>query len=71
MQSHRKLRTRDPSFLINLVIENSKYFNECKIFSEKLKTNRTLLVMSNPGPDEIWYALLKIFAIRDYGEKGW
>ena len=50
---------------------NSKYYNECKIFSEKLKANRTLLVMSNLGLDEIWYALLKIFAIKDYGEKGW
>ena len=61
----------DPSFMINLVIEDSKYFNECKTFSEKLKANRTLLVMSNLGLDEIWYALLKIFAIRDYGERGW
>lgn len=61
----------DPSFLINLVIEDSKYYGECKLFSEKLKTNKTLLVMSNLGLDEIWYALLKIFAIRDYGEKRW
>lgn len=27
--------------------------------------------MSTLALDEIWYALLKIFAIRDYGEKGW
>lgn len=59
----------DPSFFINLMVTDSIFFEECKIYSEKLKSCKTVLVISNLGLDEIWYVLLKLFAMKDYGKK--
>ncbi len=59
----------DPSFFLNLLVKDSRYFNECKNFAEKLKERKTILIMSNLGLDEIWYVLLKLLAIKDYNKK--
>jgi len=59
----------DPSFFLNLLVKDSKYFDECKEFAEKLKERKTILIMSNFGLDEIWYVLLKLLAIKDYDKK--
>ena len=59
----------DPSFLVNLLLSDAKFHNEVKDYSKKLKGRGTILVISNLGVDEIWFALLKAFALRDYGPK--
>ncbi len=61
----------DPSFFLNLLVKDSQYFSECKEFAEKLKERKTILIMSNLGLDEIWYVLLKLLAIKDYGNEKW
>ncbi len=65
-----KIAYIDPSFFINLMVKDSRFFEECKNYSQKLRRGKTVLVMSNLGLDEIWYVLLKLFAMRDY-EKNW
>lgn len=60
----------DPSFFLNLLVEDSRYYEECKNFAEKLRERKTILVMSTLGLDEIWYVLLKLLAIKEYGTKG-
>ncbi len=65
-----KIAYVDPSFFINLMVKDSLFFEDCKDYSEKLKGGKTVLVMSNLGLDEIWYVLLKLFAMKDYG-KNW
>jgi len=61
----------DPSFLVNLILSDGKFHREVKEYSKRLQEKGTLLVLSNLGLDEIWFALLKVFAIRDYGLRGW
>lgn len=61
----------DPSFFLNLLVKDSKHYEECKNFSEKLKERKTILIMSNLGLDEIWYVLLKLLAIKDFGLRKW
>lgn len=64
-----KIAYIDPSFFLNLLVKDSRYFDECKGFAEKLEETKTILIMSNLGLDEIWYVLLKLLAIRDYDKK--
>lgn len=59
----------DPSFFINLLIKDSKYHEECKNFSKKLKDKQTILVGSNLGLDEIWYVILKVKATEEHGDE--
>lgn len=59
----------DPSFLVNLLLSDAKFHNEAKEYSRRLKEKGTILILSNLGLDEIWFALLKAFAIRDHGPK--
>ncbi len=61
----------DPSFLVNLILSDAKFHREVKDFAERLKEKGTILILSTLGLDEIWFALMKAFAIRDYGLKGW
>lgn len=65
-----KLAYVDPSFFVNLLVEDSKYFKECKKFSKKIQEKETILIASNLGLDEIWYALLKLLAVKNY-ESEW
>jgi len=58
----------DPSFFINLLVKDSKYHQECKEFSKKLKEEETVLILSNLGLDEIWYVILKLEAEKEYGD---
>lgn len=37
----------------------------------EIKRKNTQLITSNLTLDEIWYVLLKVFAIRDYPEEKW
>lgn len=64
-----KIAYVDPSYFLNLLIEDSKYFKECRKFSKKLKKSKTILITSNLSLDEIYYTLLKIMASRDYGKE--
>lgn len=61
----------DPSFLVNLLLADAKFHREVKDYSERLKKKGTILILSTLGLDEIWFALMKAFAIRDYGLKRW
>lgn len=60
----------DPSFLVNFILSNGKYHKETENFADKIQKKGTIIVLSNLGLDEIWYALLKALAIRDY-KKEW
>lgn len=59
----------DPSFFINLLIKDSNYHQECKMFSKKLKEKQTVLTVSNLGLDEIWYVILKVMATKEHGDE--
>jgi predicted nucleic acid-binding protein len=64
-----KITYVDPSFFLNLFVKDSKYFEGCREFSEKLKEKKTILIVSNLGLDEIWYVLLRLLAMKDFGKK--
>ena len=61
----------DPSFLLNILIEEAKFHKQCVEYKNKLKTKHTVLFLSNLGLDEIWYVLLKLQTIKEHGSKGW
>ncbi len=61
----------DPSFFLGALIESDPYHAECDAFSEKLKAAQSLVALSSLGLDEIWFALLKLLATRDFGERTW
>lgn len=61
----------DPSFFLNVLIEEAKFHQQCLEYKDKLKTQHTLLFLSNLGLDEIWYVLIKLQAIKEHGAKGW
>ncbi len=61
----------DPSFLLNIIVEEAIFHKECLKYKDKLKKQNTLLFLSNLGLDEIWYVLIKLQAIKDHGTKGW
>lgn len=59
----------DPSFLVNVILSDAKYHSDAGAFSEQLGAKGSIIVLSNLGLDEIWFALIKAFAIRDYGKR--
>ena len=59
----------DPSFIVNLLLEDGKYHRACLQYSEKLKRSSITLILSNLGLDEIWFALLKVLAVQDLQEQ--
>ena len=61
----------DASFFVGVFIEEDKYHGECTKFARKLKAAESLVALSPFGLDEIWFAMLKIFATKDLGERGW
>jgi predicted nucleic acid-binding protein len=61
----------DPSFLLNILLKESRYHLECRNFAKKLKSKETLLLLSNLGLDEIWYILLRYEAVKEHGLKNW
>lgn len=60
----------DPSFFINFLISSAKFHQQCLDYSAKLKVHQTVLLLSNLGLDEIWFALLKILAIEELRQTG-
>lgn len=61
----------DPSFFLNVLVEEAKFHKECVEFKDKLKEYHTLLFLSNLGLDEIWYVLIKLQAVKEHGPKRW
>ncbi|MBM3239561.1 type II toxin-antitoxin system VapC family toxin [Candidatus Poribacteria bacterium] len=61
----------DDSFFISVLFKEDKYHGECLQFSEKLEIADALVALSPLGLDEIWFAALKLLAIRDFGERIW
>lgn len=61
----------DASFFIGVLIEKDKYHDECIHFARKLIAADALAALSPLGLDEIWFALLKLLAIHDFGERVW
>lgn len=61
----------DPSFFLNIIVEEGKFHKQCSEYKNKLKKHHVLLFLSNLGLDEIWYVLLKLQAIKGHGTKGW
>lgn len=61
----------DPSFLLNVLLEDATYHAQCVAFARRLEEARSILLLSNLGLDEIWFVLLRIQAIQEQGEKGW
>lgn len=55
----------DPSFLVNLLLSDAKFHREVRDYSKQLQEKGTILVLSSLGLDEIWFALMKAFAIMD------
>lgn len=60
----------DPSFFINFLVSSAKFHQQCRDYSAKLKAQQTVLLLSNLGPDEIWFALLKILTIEELRQMG-
>ncbi|MFH1563938.1 MAG: PIN domain-containing protein [Nitrospirota bacterium] len=65
-----KVAYLDPCFCINILIEGAKFHTECFEYAEKLEVEKTILLLSNLGLDEIWFALLRINAIEVLKNKG-
>jgi len=68
----------DTSFLINILVADAKYYQECLNYSEKLKQKNTIMLLSILGLDELWYIRLKLSAIdflkkrdKENPEKKW
>lgn len=61
----------DASFFVGALIEDDDYHTKCSRFARKLKSAECLVALSPLGLDEIWFAVLKIFATKDLGERGW
>jgi len=61
----------DPSFFIGALFKEDAYHKECAQFAEKLKVAQSLVALSPLGLDEIWFAALKLLAIRDFSERAW
>lgn len=61
----------DPSFLLNILVEDSVYHQECVDFAKRLEKARSILVLSNLGLDEIWFILLKLQAVKEHGKRNW
>jgi len=61
----------DPSFLLNILVEEAKFHKQCVKYKDNLKKQHTLFFLSNLGLDEIWYILIKLQAIKEHGPKGW
>src|SRR3972149_5109349 len=66
----------DPSFWINYLVKGAKFHEECLHYAEKLGKERSLLILSSLGLDEIWFALLGILTRielrnRKLEEKRW
>ncbi len=61
----------DASFFIGVLFREDKYHAECLQFSKKLEMVDALVALSPLGLDEIWFAALKLLAIRDFGERAW
>ena len=59
----------DPSFLLNIIIEDAVFHEQCVSYKDKLKKHHTLLFLSNLGLDEIWHVLIKVQAIKDHGPR--
>ena len=60
----------DPSFFINFLVNSAKFHQQCLDYSAKLKAQQTVLLLSNLGLDEIWFALLKILTIEELRQMG-
>ncbi len=60
----------DPSFFINFLVSSAKFHQQCREYSAKLKAQQTVLLLSNLGLDEIWFALLKILTIEELHQMG-
>ncbi|MFQ6043351.1 MAG: hypothetical protein ACE5PV_21065, partial [Candidatus Poribacteria bacterium] len=61
----------DASFLIGVLFKEDRYHGECLQFSKKLEMADALVALSPLGLDEIWFAALKLLAIRDFSERAW
>lgn len=61
----------DPSFFLNILINEAKFHKQCIEYKDRLKKHHTFLFLSNLGLDEIWYVLIKLQAIKEHGLKGW
>ncbi|MFQ6043999.1 MAG: type II toxin-antitoxin system VapC family toxin [Candidatus Poribacteria bacterium] len=61
----------DPSFFIGALFKEDDYHRECRQFAEKLKAAQSLVALSPLGLDEIWFAVLKLLATRDFSERAW
>lgn len=61
----------DASFFIGVLFKEDKYHDECFQFSQKLEMTDGLVALSPLGLDEIWFAALKLLAIRDFSERTW
>ena len=55
----------DASFFIGVLFKEDQYHDECLQFSKKPEMVNALVVLSSLGVDEIWFAALKLLAIRD------
>jgi len=61
----------DASFILNLVVQESAFHNECLDFAKRLEAANSILVLSNLGLDETWFVLLRVQAVQEHGERGW
>ena len=59
----------DASFIVNFSVEGSKYHEPCTEFVRKLCKENVPSLVSNLTLDEIWYSLIKVSLIKDFGDK--
>ncbi len=59
-----KVAYLDPSFCINILIEKARFHKECFDYSKRLEEEKTVLLVSNLGLDELWFALLRVRTIE-------
>lgn len=59
----------DASFIIHFCVEGTKYHEQCSKFIRRLHKENVPLMISNLTLDEVWYALIKVSLIKNFGDK--
>lgn len=59
----------DSSFIVNFCVDGVKHHSACAGFVKRLGEGNILSIVSNLALDEVWYALLRVNLINDFGQE--
>jgi predicted nucleic acid-binding protein len=59
----------DASFIVSFSHADSPFYKECTAFVTRLRSTDTPCYVSALALDEVWFALLQLFILRDYAPR--